>query len=392
MKNELPCIALITGGHALSHFAQLALPPLFPLIRAELGISYVMLGFVIMLPSIASAVLQPLAGFLVDRIGGRDVLIGGVAVLGVGILIMSLAQGPVTLALGALVMGIGNSVFHPADFSILNGRVSVPRLGYAFSAHSVAGSLGFAAAPLFAAGIASVYGWHGALTAVAGVGFAFLIVLLACAHHLHVPTAPRKSDLAADMRVLRSPGVLLCFLFFVLWGASTAGLANFSISAMQIQFEVDVLLASAAVTAYMVGNAAGMLAGGFVAVRVVHHDIVAASGLAFAALIVLLIAFGTFPGGVLPLALCVAGTAAGITNPSRDLIVRASTPPGAAGRVYGFVYSGLDVGAFSTPMFYGMLIDHGMPQGVFYAVFAFIAVATLTVLQLPGKKLAIQRT
>src|SRR5438105_2697892 len=284
MKKDLPCIALITGGHGLSHFAQLALPPLFPLIRSELDISYVMLGFVIMLPSIASAVLQPLAGFLVDRIGGRDVLIGGVAVLALGVLIMSLAQGPVTLALGALVMGIGNSVFHPADFSILNGRVSVPHLGYAFSAHSVAGSLGFAAAPLFAAGIASVYGWQGALTAVAGVG----------------------------------------------------------------------------------------------AVRVVRHDIVAASGLAFAALIVLLIGLGTFPGGLLPLALCVAGAAAGITNPSRDLIVRASTPPGAAGRVYGFVYSGLDVGALSTPMFYGMLIDHGMPQGVFYAVFAFIAVATLT--------------
>src|SRR5438132_1225626 len=166
MKKDLPCIALITGGHGLSHFAQLALPPLFPLIRSELDISYLMLGFVIMLPSIASAVLQPLAGFLVDRIGGRDVLIGGVAVLALG--------------------------------------------------------------------------------------------------------------------------VLLCFLFFLLWGASTAGLANFSISAMQMQFEVDVLLASAAVTAYMIGNAAGQLAGGFVAVRVVRHDIVAASGLAFAALIVLL--------------------------------------------------------------------------------------------------------
>src|SRR5205823_1304041 len=224
MKKDLPCIALITGGHGLSHFAQLALPPLFPLIRSELDISYLMLGFVIMLPSIASAVLQPLAGFLVDRVGGRDVLIGGVAILAVGILIMSLAQGPVTLALGALVMGIGNSVFHPADFSILNGRVSVPRLGYAFSAHSVAGSLGFAAAPLFAAGIASVYGWQGALTAVAGVGFAFLIVLLAYAHHLHAPSQHRKQDVAG-LAVLRLRGVLLCFLFFLLWGASTAGLA-----------------------------------------------------------------------------------------------------------------------------------------------------------------------
>jgi MFS family permease len=186
--------------------------------------------------------------------------------------------------------------------------------------------------------------------------------------------------------------VLLCFVFFLIWGGSYAGLANFSITAMKLQFEVTETFAASAITAYMLGNAGGMLAGGYVATRFPRHDIVAGAGLSVTAFVVLLIAAGGVPAATLPLAFGFAGCAAGITYPSRDLIVRASTPPGAAGRVYGFVYSGLDLGAVMTPVFYGMLIDAGMPQGVFYVVFAFTAVAILTVLQVPGRRAAIQRT
>jgi MFS family permease len=341
----------------------------------------------------ASAVLQPAAGFLVDRVGGRSVLFGGLGLMTVGVFAMSLAQGTVLLALGALVMGVGNSVFHPANFSILNGRVSPPRLGYAFSAHGIGGMLGFAAAPVFTAGVGSFYGWHTALLAAGGVGVAVVLLLMASARLLRVDQPVRKKQEAGmDVRVLLSPPVLLCFAFFLIWGGAYAGIANFSITAMQLQFGVGVTLASAAVTAYMLGNAAGMLAGGFVASHSSRHDLVAGSGLSISALIMLAIAAGVVPGAALPLALGLAGVTAGVTYPSRDLIVRSATPPGAAGRVYGFVYSGLDVGSFVTPMFYGMLIDHAMPQAVFYAIFGFGALATLTVLQVSGRKLAIQRT
>jgi len=372
-------------AHAISHFFQLVLAPLLPMMREELGVSYSTLGFVMMLFFSVSAVLQPFAGFLVDRVGGRGVLIAGVALMALGSLVMSFAQGVALLGVGASLLGIGNSVFHPADFAILNGRVSQRRLGYAFSAHGVAGSLGFAAAPLFGAAITSAYGWRAALLATAAAGLAVMILLVASARNLKVDRARKPQAAAQDARVLLAAPVLMCFVFFTIWGASYAGLSSFGISAMQAQFGVGTTLAASAITAYMMGSAAGMLSGGFVAARAARHELVAGSGLLAAALLVLAIAAGIVPGVALPAILGLAGFAAGITYPSRDLIVRSATPPGAAGRIYGFVYSGLDVGSLATPMFYGMLIDQGMPQGVFYAIFGLMLAAILTVMQLPAR-------
>ena len=393
MRNDAYTIGLVATAHAVSHFFQLVLAPLLPLMAAELQLSFSTLGVVMMLFFAVSAVLQPLAGFLVDRIGGRGVLLCGVGLMTLGVLLMSLAEGAPLLALGAVVMGVGNSVFHPADFSILNGRVSPARLGYAFSAHGVAGQLGFAAAPVFSAAIASAYGWHAALLASAAVGAGVLLVLLANTRQLPVTPAPRRRQpIAQDARVLLSFPVLVCFGFFVVWGGAYVGVASFSIAAMQLQFGMSTALAASAVTAYMLGNAGGMLAGGVVAARVPRHDLVAVAGLLVSALFVLPIATGAVAAAGLPVLLALTGFFAGVTYPSRDLIVRASTPPGAAGRVYGFVYSGLDVGSLAMPVFYGMLIDHALPQGVFYGIFACMLVAVVTVLQLPGRKLAIQRT
>ena len=393
MKDDAAVIGVVGTAHALSHFCQLALAPLFPLIREELGVSYAALGLVVMFFYTGSALLQPVAGFLVDRIGGRGMLLGGVGLLTVGALVMSAADGIAVLAFGALLMGLGNSVFHPADMSILNGRVSPPRLGYAFSAHGIAGFLGFAAAPVFSAGVAAAYGWRAALLATAGLGLAALVMLLANSHQLHVTHAAAKKPAAArDARVLLSRPVMLCFAFFAIWGGAYAGLANFSISAMQLQFAVGPALASSALTAYMLANAVGMVAGGVFAARVGRHELVAGTGLSFAALFVLAIATGAVSAAALPVVLGAAGLAAGFTYPSRDLIVRASTPAGAAGRVYGFVYSGLDIGVLATPMLYGMLIDSGAPQAVFYTIFGFAVAAILTVLQVPGRGRLIPRT
>ena len=394
MNKDAATIGLVAGAHAVSHFFQLVLAPLFPLMSSGLDVSYSTLGVVMMLFFAVSAVLQPFAGFLVDRIGGRGVLLGGVSLMTLGALIMSLAGGAPLLALGATVMGIGNSVFHPADFSILNGRVSPPKLGYAFSAHGVAGQLGFAAAPVFSAAVAAAYGWQSALLATAAVGAAVLIMLLANSHLLRVAQAPqRRQPIARDARVLLSFPVLVCFAFFAIWGASYVGLSSFGIAAMQMQFGLSTALAASAIAAYMLGNAGGMLAGGVVAARVPRHDLIAVGGLLVAALFVLPIAAGAVSGAVLPVMLALTGFFAGVTYPSRDLIVRSATPPGAAGRVYGFVYSGLDVGSLAMPVFYGMLIDHGLPQGVFYIIVCCMLLSAVTVLQLQrGSSAAVQRS
>ena len=253
---------------------------------------------------------------------------------------------------------------------------------------------GFAAAPVFSAAVASAYGWHAALLAAAGVGALVLVTLLANSQLLQVAKAPpRKQPITQDARVLLSFPVLVCFAFFVIWGAAYVGWASFGIAAMQMQYGLSTALAASGITAYMLGTSGGMLLGGALAAKLPRHDLVAVAGMLVAALFVLPIAAGSVSGALLPVVLALTGFSAGLTYPSRDLIVRAATPPGAAGRVYGFVYSGLDVGSLSMPVFYGMLIDGGLPQGVFYVIFACLLASVATVLQLQrGRRPAIQRT
>lgn len=386
MKNDATVIGLISLAHGMSHFFQLLLAPLFPFIKDELGVSYAALGFLVALFYALSALLQPFAGFVVDRYGARGVLLGGIAFFVAGILVQAFATSYALLAVGAALGGIGNSVFHPADFAILNSRVSAPRLGYAFSAHGVVGYLGYAVAPVFSVSIGAAFGWQAALLTGAALGVGVLAVLVVNARHLGIERQPsQKTSIRSEASVLFTAPVVLCFVYFAVFAAGLAGLQSFGVSAIVEQYRVAATAASSALTAYLVAAALGILAGGFVAARVSRHDLIAAAGMAVNALAVLVIAMQVIPGAALPAALAVAGFASGIVAPSRDLIVRASTPPGAAGRVFGFVYSGLDVGSLTMPVFYGWMLDHGVPHAVFYTVAAFTTIAMLTVLQLPGR-------
>jgi FSR family fosmidomycin resistance protein-like MFS transporter len=392
-KGDAVVIGLVALAHGLSHFFQLVIAPLFPLIKDELGVSYAALGFVVTLFYALSAMFQPVAGFVVDRFGGRAVLVGGVSCLTLGMLLAGSASSYGVLVMGAALAGFGNSVFHPADFSILNSRVGAARLGHAYSAHGVAGSLGYALAPIFSGSMGALFGWHVALYAAAGVGLCMLVLFLLNWNRLRIGDVQgKRPEGKMDVKILFATPVLLCFLFFAIYTAGLIGLQSFSVSAMTVQYGVAAALASSALTAYLIGSATGIVAGGFLVARTARHDLVAASGLAGSAFWVLVVALGVLPGATLPLLLGLAGFCAGSAGPSRDMIVRSSAPPGATGRVYGFVYSGLDVGSLSTPVFYGWLMDHHLPQGVFFAVAAFSVVSMLTVLQLPGRKSAIQRT
>ena len=384
--NDYFVITLVALAHGTSHFFQMAVAPLFPLIKEDLGVSYAALGFALALFYTLSALFQPVAGFVVDRFGARAVLLGGLALQALGVGLIALTSSYEGLVIGSAINGLGNSVYHPSDFSILNGRVGSRRLGYAYSAHGMAGSLGYASAPIFTGTLAAVFGWHAALYAASAIGLGILILLLLNVSRLgSVREGTVRQEGSGDYRVLLAAPVLLCFVYFAVYAAGLVGLQSFSVTAMTVQFGVSTALASSALTAYMIGSAAGIFAGGFVAARVPRHDIVAASGLALGAFWVLLIALGAAPGGGLVALLALAGFSVGATGPSRDLIVRASTPPGATGKVYGFVYSGLDFGSLATPVFYGWLMDHSLPQGVFYTVFALTTLAIFTVLQLPGR-------
>jgi MFS transporter, FSR family, fosmidomycin resistance protein len=391
LRQDAKVIALVALAHGLSHFYQIATAVLFPLIKDDLGVSYTALGGTVALYYIVSGICQTLAGFAVDRYGARRVLFTGLALVVAGALLAGLAQNFPMLVVAAVVGGVGNSVFHPVDFSILNARVDKARLGYAFSWHGIAGYLGYAAAPAYGIAMASAFGWRGALLGAAAIGA--VVVALLAVHGTTLQVRPSRArhegaGLGADLRVLAQGPVLMCFGYFVMIGIAFIAIQTFGVSAMVSLYGVNVALASAALTAYLIGGATGIFCGGFLAVRASRHDLVAVSGMVASAILMFTLASAWLPAAALPLLMAAAGFSGGLTNPSRDLIVRASTPPGATGKVYGFVYSGLDVGSMVTPVIFGWLLDRGEPAAVFYTVVAVLAVSILTVLQLPGRQAA----
>jgi len=381
-------ISLVAIAHAMSHFLQLFIAPLFPLIKDDLGVSYTALGAVTGLYYAVSGICQTLSGFAVDRFGARRVLIFGATLCVAGALLIGFAQSFEALVFAAIIGGIGNSVFHPSDFAILNSRVSPGRLGFAYSWHSMAGSLGYAVAPLISVALAAAMGWHNAVFVAASIGAAVLALVVWNSDALEVaPTRGKgkQGSVAEDIRILGSTPVLMCFGYFFLIAFVFIAMQAFGVTTMVTMYGISAGLASAALTAYMAGSAGGIFVGGFVSSRGWDPVKVAATGMGASAALMLMIGLAWFPGILLPLILALAGFAGGITQPSRDLIVRQTTPKGSTGAVYGFVYSGLDLGSVIAPVFFGWLLDGGRASGVFLSSAAVLVITILTVLQLPGR-------
>ena len=374
-------IGLVGIAHSVSHFLQLALPPLFPLLRAEFDVSWTLLGALVGVFYAASGLAQFAAGFFVDRLGARPVLLGGMGLLAGGTLLSAFAPGIGWLYPIVALMGLGNGVFHPADYAILNANVDPRRLGHAYSTHGIGGNLGYALAPVASFGLAAIIGLRGALAAMALAALVVLGVLATQRAYLgsHRVHDAQAGSLRHSFGLFRQPAILACFAYFIVQTAAMVGLQTFAGSALNATFDVPLALANSAVTTYLLGASAGILAGGFLAVRIQRHDLVAASGLAAGACLVALVAIGPTAGLMLPLFAAI-GFATGATGPSRDLIVRSATPKGAAGRVYGFVYSGLDVGATLGPLWFGAMLDHGMGRQMFIAIAVLLALAIVTVL------------
>jgi len=387
LRADVKVIGLVCIAHLMSHFYGLVVPPIFFLLTEEFSVGYAAMGLATSVFYVASGLLQTPAGFLVDRLGGKAVLVGGLGFVSAGTLLIGFAPSYPLLLAAFMIAGAGNSVFHPADMAILNARIDPPRLGYAFSMHAVSGNLGWVAAPMFSVALGTAFGWRTAMIAAGAIGLA-LTLLLAFQPALRTeahPAASRERDspkLRDDLRLLRSVPVLTCFAFFVFSSVTTVGLQTFSIPAMVGLYGVTVTAATGTLTGYLVGGVAGTLFGGVVASRTRRHDAAAIAGILLAMVFVLVLASGTLPPALLVVAMTLAGFCLGTVNPSRDIIVRDVTPAHSRGKVYGFVYSGLDLGASVGPPLVGWLLDAGRPQLVFVASAGalFLGAATMFVL------------
>jgi FSR family fosmidomycin resistance protein-like MFS transporter len=387
LGRDVRIVGLVGGAHFVSHFFQLTLPPLFPLLRDDFGVTYIQLGLVMSLFYASSGIGQTVSGFLVDHFGARRVLPTGMALVASAMALAGLAPSYWALLPVALLGGLGNSVFHPADYSIFNASISPSRLGRAYSAHSVCGNLGWAVAPAVVVGLSAPFGWRAALLIVGGLGVVAAFGLATQGKALEDrrdQTGLRGVPVGgwtASVKLLMARPILIAFAYFALLATAQIGIQTFSVSAMVAIYDTPLALATGALTAFLVGSAAGVLLGGFLADRTRRHDLLASGGLCVGAAASLVMASGAPPLMLLPVVMALAGFCLGATTPSRDMLVRAATPPGASGKVYGFVYSGLDLGSSVTPLLFGWLLDRGEPRLVFAASAAFMLLTIATLLQ-----------
>jgi MFS family permease len=386
--SESKLIALVCAAHFVSHYYIILLAPLFIFVREDFGVSYTELGLALVMFNVVSAVFQTPAGFLADRVGARLVLIAGLLLGAAAFAIAGLIPSFWVFVAMFAVAGLGNTVYHPADYALLSQHVSSERIGQAFSYHTFSGMLGSAVAPASLLFMHGLWGWRGAFLGAAALGFAVALILLwqgETRNHRIAPIKQSATDTAppADVgwRMLLAPLILLNFVFFILLSVTGSGLSNYLIVTLGALHGTPPALANTALTGLLIMSAIGVLLGGLLVARTSRHGLVAGTSLLVVALTTGLIG-SVDPGTVLlVLLMSIGGLASGIAMPSRDMIVRAVTPPGAFGRVFGFVTTGFNIGGMVSPLIFGLLLDYGRPREIFYFIAgcALLSIATVAI-------------
>jgi MFS transporter, FSR family, fosmidomycin resistance protein len=372
-RRDATVIGLVGVAHSISHFCQLLLAPLFPWLKDAFGVGYAELGFLLTIFFVVSCAVQALSGFWVDRYGPRPVLFTGLALLGTAAMGYAASTSYAMLAACSVVAGIGNGVFHPVDYTLLNRKVDKLRLGHAYSVHGITGSLGWALAPVLLVPLTLAYSWRVALVVAGLLAFVVLALLWLHREHLSLPKAQpaAQAQVAAEgsYDFLKLPAVWMCFGFFFFYAGALSIVQTFAPQAARDLHAVPPALVAICLTVYMVCAASGMVLGGFlVSAQPERCERIVGIAFGLAAVVALWVGFGSMPAALVPVAFGAMGFVTGLSGPSRDMLVKRATPAHATGRVYGVVYGGLDIGQALVPLVIGLLMDQGRLSAVWLAL------------------------
>jgi MFS family permease len=377
---QLRTLAAISTAHWVSHFYMFVLPMLFPFLKEQLGIGYIELGFALTVFALTSGLTQVPIGYLADHIGARKILLMGITLGGLALVMLGLHLSYPWLIASAVLLGLANSVYHPANYAILSAHMNEARMGRAFSIHTFAGYVGGAMAPAIVATLVATIGGHGALIVTGAVGpFVALLLLI-----VGIPDAGaadrRMAGTDAPQQNVITPALIVLTIFFTLLSLSNAGIGNFGVVALMSGYGATFSAANMALTAFLGASAIGVLAGGFLADHTTRHGQVAAACFAVNAAIVLVIATIPLPPLLLTAAMALAGFLGGVIAPSRDMLVRNAAPLGAAGRAFGIVSTGFNIGGIVSPLLFGWIMDQNLPHWVFGASVVFMVLTVLLAL------------
>ena len=378
--SDLLTLVVVSAAHLISHLHIMVLPVLLPLLKEQMNVGYFELGLALTTFNVVSGLTQAPMGFLVDRIDAKRVLIAGLLFGGLAFLSLGFTASYAWLIATAVAAGLANCVYHPADYAILTDGIAQDRMGRAFSIHTFAGFVGGAIAPPLLLGLAAVGGLSAPLVCAALLAWATAVIVFLVPDQQQASARKRAegTQSAASTAVsVVTPAVLALTGFITLLALAHSAMYSFSVVALIASQGLSLGAATAALTAYLAGSAVGVLAGGVLADRTQRHGDVAAFGFGLCAVIALAIAVLSLPSLVLIVALGFTGFVFGIVQPARDMLVRKAAPPGAAGRVFGIVSTGFNIGGIAGPLLCGWLMDNGAPRWVFGAIVAFMAATAL---------------
>ncbi len=386
---ERKVVGVISAAHFYSHYYFIVLPLMFPILKDVYDISYTQLGIGYGVFSAVTAICQTPIGFVVDRYGARWILIAGIVAESVILALFGVFHTYTAYLVLMALAGLANSVYHPADYSILTRTVRKDRLGKAFSIHTFCGQAGSAASPVVIVLISMGVHWSHSLMLSGALGLLIAFGVILGSKELDRlddtvdSTVSAKRIEKGSWRLLFSIPILMGWLFFMGFTMATAGIYDFSVSAFSEIYGASLGEAGTVMWSFLVAVAFGILGAGYIADRWKRHELVVATCMVGVASCMFFIAFVPMPLIVLVVPMIIAGFFEGFITPSRDIIISSLGSPKDMGKIFGIVTTGFSAGGILGPPLFGFLLDLGDPYSIFWGA-GVISLLTLLTLVRPA--------